>query len=101
MINSGFLLSALAVISALTSLTTEGIKKIYDERGKKYSSNILAVCVAFGITVIGSALYIIYASIPVTPQIIVVIIALVFLSFLVATTGYDKVIQMLKQLGGG
>ena len=101
MINSGFLLTAVAIISVLTSLSVEGIKKILDERGKKYSSNILAVCVSFGITVIGSVLYIIYASISVTPQIIVVIIALIFLSFLVATVGYDKVIQMIKQLGGG
>ena len=101
MINSGFLISALAVISALTSLAVEGIKKILDERGTKYSSNVLAVMVAFAITVIGSVMYIIYMSVPVTPQVIVVIMALVFLSFLAATTGYDKIMQMLKQLGGG
>ena len=101
MTNSGFLISALAVISVLTSLSVEGIKKILDEQGKKYSSNILAVVVALAITVIGSFMYIIYMSIPVTMQVIVVIIALAFLSFLAATVGYDKLTQALRQLGGG
>lgn len=96
--NSGFLLSVLAVISVLTSLSVEGIKKILDEQGKQYSSNILAIEVSTGITLIGSVMYIIYKSVPVTPQVIVTIIALVFLSFLVATVGYDKVVQALKQI---
>ena len=35
--NSGILLSALAGVSVLTSLTVEGIKKILVEQGKTYS----------------------------------------------------------------
>ena len=100
MTNSGFLLSVLAIISILTSLTVEGIKAILEERKKKYSSNVLAVIISFAITLIGSILYIIYYSVPVTAQIIVIIICLVYLSFLAATTGFDKVKQMLKQIGG-
>lgn len=96
--NSGFLLSALAIISSLTTLTVEGIKKLLDEKHIEYSSNILAVIVAFVLTLIGSILYIVYFSIAVTPQVIVIIICLVFLSFLVATVGYDKVKQLLEQL---
>ena len=99
--NSGLLLSALAIISVLTSLSTEGIKKILDERKKEYSANILAVCVSIGITLAGSVMYIIYNSIPLTGKVIVTIVALAFLSFLTATVGYDKLIQALKQLGGG
>ena len=98
--NSGFLMSVLTVISALTSLFVEGIKKILDERQVQYSSNVLAICVAFGVTVIGSILYIIWNSIPVTSQVIVTIITLVLLSFLVATVGYDKVKQLIHQIGG-
>lgn len=100
MIINGNLLIALTAISILTSLAVQGIKTILDERGMKYSSTILAVEVSAGITVIGSILYIIYRSIPVTPQVIVVIIALTFLSFLCATVGYDKVVQALKQIKG-
>lgn len=97
---SSFLVSALAIISVLTTLTVEAIKTVLDERKKSYSSNVLAICVSIGITLIGSILYIIYDSVPVTPQIIVTIIALIYLSFLTATVGFDKVKQLLKQIGG-
>ena len=96
--NNGFLLSVLALISALTTLTVEGIKKLLDEKHINYSSNILAVVVAFILTLIGSILYIVYFSVPVTAQVIVVIICLVFLSFLTATVGYDKIKQLIEQL---
>lgn len=96
--SSGFLVTALAGISALTTLTVEGIKKLLDEKGKTYSSNILAVIVAFVLTLVCSILYIVYFSVPVTAQVIVVIICLVFLSFLTATVGYDKVKQLIEQL---
>lgn len=97
--SSGFLLSVLAGISALTTLTVEGIKKILDEKQVHYSSNVLAIIVALVITIVGSVLYLIYFSIPVTAQVIVIIICLVFLSFLIATVGYDKVKQLIEQLG--
>lgn len=97
--SSGFLASAIAIISALTTLTVEGIKKILDEKQIHYSSNVLAIIVALVLTVVGSILYIIYFNIAVTAQVVVIIICLVFLSFLVATVGYDKVKQLLEQLG--
>lgn len=95
MTNSGFLMGALALISALTGLTVEGMKKVLDERKVEYKSTALAVYTAFGITVVGSLLYIIYNSIPITPQVVVIVIALAFLSFLCATVGYDKVVKVL------
>ena len=98
--NSGFLMSVLAAISVLTSLFVEGIKKLLDERQKKYSANVLAVIVAFVVTIIGSFLYIVWNSVVITPQVIVTIIALIFLSFLIATVGYDKVKQLIQQIGG-
>lgn len=97
--SSGFLASAIAIISALTTLTVEGIKKILDEKQVQYSSNVLAIIVALVLTVVGSILYIVYFNIAVTAQVVVIIICLVFLSFLVATVGYDKVKQLLEQLG--
>lgn len=100
MINSGLLLSALAGISVLTSLTVQALKKLLDEKSVKYSSNILAMIVAITLTLAGSICYVVYTSTAVTPQVVVTIIALMFLSFLAATVGYDKVIQALKQLGG-
>lgn len=96
--NSGFLLSVLAGISALTTLTVEGIKKILDEKQVHYSSNVLAIIVALTLTIVGSLLYLIYFNITVTAQVVVIIICLVFLSFLTATVGYDKIKQLIEQL---
>lgn len=94
--SSGFLISALAIISGMTALTVEAIKKLLGER--KYSANLLAAIVAVILTVAISAGYLVYYSISVTPQIIVIIIALVFLSFLASTVGFDKVKQLFSQL---
>lgn len=94
---SGLLISALAVISALTSLTVEAIKKISK---KELDGNILAVVSALIITIIGSVLYIVYNSLSVTPQVIVIVIALAYLSFLSASCGYDKIKRLLEQIGG-
>lgn len=98
--NATFLITALTGISVLTSLTVQALKKLLDEAGKQYSSNVLAVVVSVALTVLVSIGYIIYTDIAITAQIIITIISLMFLSFLAATVGYDKVIQMIKQLGG-
>ena len=90
-----FLISALALISAFTSLTVEGIKKL---TGDKYPYNALAVVVALILTLIGSIMYIIYYAIPVTAQTVITVIALTYLSFLSATIGYDKIRELLEQI---
>ena len=94
---SGFIISALAFISVLTSLTVEAIKKLLGD--KKYSANLLAAIVAIILTIAVSIGYIVYYSVAVTPQVIVIIIAITFLSFLSSTVGFDKVKQLLEQLG--
>lgn len=97
--NGSFVVSALVAIAVFTSLTVEGIKKILDELGKKYSANILAAIVAVILTIAASAGYIIYTSTPLTPQVLVEAVAMTFLAFLCATVGYDKVVQAIKQIG--
>lgn len=98
--NSGFLISALACISVLTSLTVEALKKIFDEKEIKYSANLLAVIVSLILTLAVSVGYILYTGIAVSVQVVIVVIALEFLSFLSATCGYDKVVQLIKQIWG-
>lgn len=97
---SGLLISALAVISALTSLTVEAIKKISQVRQREYNSTVLAVIVALVLTIAGSILYIVFYSVPVTPQVLVAVIALAYLSFLSATCGFDQVKNILEKIGG-
>ena len=98
--NSGFLITALALISVLTSLTVEALKKIFDEKHINYSSNLLAVIVSTILTIALCVGYVLYFGIPFTIQTVIIMIALVFLSFLSATVGYDKVVQLLKQIKG-
>lgn len=94
--NNGFLISALAIISALITLTVEGLKKLIGEKIKSY--NLLAVIVAVVLTIALSAGYLIYTATVITPQIIIEVLALVFLAFLSATTSFDKVKQLIEQL---
>lgn len=97
--SSGLLITALTLISVLTSLTVEALKKILDEKEINYSSNLLAMIVSIVLTLAICIGYVLYWGVPVTIQNVVVMVALVFLSFLSSTVGFDKVKQMLDQLG--
>lgn len=97
-VGNGVLLGGLAILATFTSLVVEGVKKLLDEKGKTYSSNLLAVIVSIVSTLIVSILYIVYKSIPFSAQVVVVIIALMIFSFLTATVGYDKVKQLVEQM---
>lgn len=93
-----FIFIALTVISVLTSLTTEGIKKLLDEQKIKYAPNLLAAAVSVIFTILASVCYVVYTGEGVTAQIIIECVVMVFLSFLIATVGYDKVIQAIGQI---
>lgn len=62
------------------------------------SGFLISAIVAVFLTLAASVGYLVYFSISVTPQIIVTIIALVFLSFLASTVGFDKVKQLIEQI---
>lgn len=89
-----FLIVALFAVSLLTNLTVEGIKRNL----LTYSSNVMAAVTAVVISVALSAGYLIYTETMLNAKIGVELIALAYLSFLVATNGYDKVIQAIKQI---
>ena len=93
-------LIGLAVSSTITGLMTEAVKAILDEAGQTYYSNILAALVAICTGTAMGVAYIICTESGFTPQNVIAIIALVVLTFLCATLGYDKVIQTLTQIGG-
>ena len=97
--NSGFLLTAFAVISALTSLTVEALKKIFNAKGIKYSSNLLAAIVSVVLTIAICVGGVLYSGVPFTIQEVIIMIAMTFLSFLSSTVGFDKIKQLFEQLG--
>lgn len=93
-----FLTTALLIVSVITNLTVEGIKKLLDGTKVKYSSNALAAILSVLIACAVSAIYLIMTDTVFTMKIGVEIVVLMYLGFLISTVGYDKVIQMLKQI---
>lgn len=96
MISFETFLIGLLIVSTLTSLVTEAIKKILTEHGKTYHANTLAGIVAVILSIAIGIGYGIVMSIAFTAQSVVCIIALMFMSWLCAMVGYDKVIATFK-----
>lgn len=90
--------SALLAVSLLTNLTVEGIKKLLDESNAKYSSNVLAAIFSTILSGAVCAIYLIMNDVVFSVKIGVEIAVIMYLGFLISTVGYDKVVQMLKQL---
>ena len=93
-----FLTTALLVTSVVTNLTVEGVKKLFEGTKVKYSSNILAAISSAIIAGVVCVIYLIMNDIVFSMKIGVEIGVLMYLGFLVSTVGYDKVVQMLKQI---
>ena len=100
MINFEIFLLGLLIVSVFTSLTTEAIKKIMAEnKGKKYANTIAGIVAAVLSICVGSG-YVIFNNVAFTAQIVIYIVALVFMSWLCAMVGYDKVVEQIKKLKG-
>ena len=89
----------LTISATMTSLITEAIKKMLGE-SKKIPSNVLAAIVAVATAGLICAGYVILYDVALTAKIYVYIAAIVILTWLCATLGYDKVIQTIKQIWG-
>ncbi|MCD8076814.1 MAG: hypothetical protein LUE63_00255, partial [Lachnospiraceae bacterium] len=88
----------LMAVSVVTSLVTEAIKKYLTEQGKTYSSNIIAGTVSVVLAIAEGAAYVVMEETAVTAKLIVILVALVLLSWLCAMVGYDKVVQAIQQI---
>lgn len=90
-------LMMLLIASTLTGLATEAVKVWLTERNKKYYANALAGYVSIVVSALVGVIYIIMTEATFTSQMVVFLITLVFLSWLAAMVGYDKVIQTITQ----
>ena len=93
-----FMTTALLIVSLVTNLTVEGIKKLLNETTIKYSSNVLAAVVAVLMSCAVCVIYLIMNDVAFTLKVGVEVCILMYLSFLTSTVGYDKVIQMIQQI---
>ena len=87
----------LLIVSTMTSLFTEGIKKWLQERNKTYHANALAGYVAIVLSIAVGIAYIVVTAATINAQMVVFLLALVLLSWLCAMIGYDKVVQAISQ----
>ena len=91
-----FMLGVL-ITSTMTGLATEAIKKILAEYSKNYYANTLAGIVSVILSVAIGVGYMMLSGISFTSQSIIYLVALVFISWLCAMVGYDKVVQAISQ----
>lgn len=96
MISIDVFLSGLLIVSTLTGLVTEAVKKILTELGKTCYANTLAGAVAAILSIAIGISYVLLTGIGFNSSVVVCIIALAFMSWLCAMVGYDKVIGSFK-----
>jgi|SRR5574344_1510097 small-conductance mechanosensitive channel len=90
-------LLGLLVVSTLTGLVTEAVKKMIAGRNSEYKANTLAGIVSLVLSAAIGLGYVLLSNIGFTTQVIVYLVALVFMSWLCAMVGYDKVVQTISQ----
>lgn len=93
-----FMTSAILIISVITNVTVEGIKKLLRGTKIKYYSNILAAIVSVVTAFAVCVIYLIMNDIAFNLKIGVEIAIMMYSGFLVSTVGYDKIAQMLNQI---
>lgn len=89
----------LAGFAAITSVVTEGIKKLLDGQGVEYASNIVVLIVAVVVGCGGTAIYYVNYQIPFNAINSVYLALMGVANWLSAMVGYDKVKQAIEQLG--
>lgn len=84
---------------AVASLITEAVKKWYTNADKPYSSNIIALVVSIVSGGLGTAVYYILKGIPWTVNNIICVLLMIVAIWVTSMVGYDKVKQLLDQIG--
>lgn len=90
----------LSAFSLIVGLVTQALKKLLDDLGASYSSNVVAVAVSAVIGVGGTAIYYIIAGITFNAVNIICMLLMGAATAVGAMVGYDKVIQTIKQIVG-
>ena len=98
MISIEIFLIGLMLVSTFTGLVTEAVKKIMDERNAVYRANTIAGIVAAILSAGIGICYTVFSGIGFSGEVIVCIVSLVFMGWLCAMVGYDKVIGLFKDI---
>ena len=96
--NVTMFITLLTVFSTITSLCTEGFKKLLDSIKVSYASNILVFVVACIVGIGGTSIYYVLDSIEFNTVNIIRMVLMGFATSIGAMVGYDKVIQAIQQI---
>ena len=88
----------LTVFSVLSSLITEGIKNIVNDK-ENLPTNIVALAVSLLVGGVGTGIYYVLNDIAFNTHNVIYMILIGLANGLVAMVGYDKLMQSLNQLG--
>ena len=99
MVTMEIFLFGLTLCATMSGLVTEAVKKTFPAFDKKVGSTILAAICSVIVALAVCALYILYAGVAITTQVIAAIVVFVILSWIGATVGYDKVRQAIESFG--
>ena len=91
-------ITMLTIGAGITSLLTEAIKKAYSNAGKEYSANLVALINAIVVGCGGTAVLYMLQAIPWTVNNIICMLLMGVAVWVASMIGYDKVLQLLKQL---
>ena len=92
-------LFGLTLCATVSGLVTEAVKKTFTAFDKKVGSTALAAICSVVVALAVCVLYILYANVVVTAQVIATIVVFVILSWIGSTVGYDKVKQAIESFG--
>lgn len=88
----------LTIGAMLNALLTEAIKKAYENEGKEYSPNVVALADALIIGGAGTAAVYMLMDIPWTVNNIICLLIMIVAVWIASMIGYDKVLQLAKQV---
>ncbi|MCR4833109.1 MAG: hypothetical protein K5900_06005 [Butyrivibrio sp.] len=91
-------ITVFTVGAAVTSLLTEAIKKAYQNAGKEYSANMIALINALVVGGGGTAVTYMLNGITWSVNNVICLILMIVATWVGAMIGYDKVVQLLEQI---
>lgn len=90
----------LTFFSIVTGLVTEAMKKLFDEMGWTYASNLVVLCVAVIVGGFGTLIYYLLVGYQWNAPNIISIFLMMIANWLGAMVGYDKIKQAITQFKG-
>lgn len=88
----------LSMLSVITSLFTEGVKKMLESLNFKYVSNIVVLCASIIVAGVGMIVFYLWNDFAWTTLNIICIFLMICANWLSAMLGYDKIKQAIEQI---